>query len=219
VATMHGAQLEGYLNDKIPKPVVELDAKDGDKDIKVVNLAYEDWRVADQHVINFLLASVSKDVLAQIAMKETTVEAWQAIDAMFLLQTRARAVNTRLALSTVCKGNMTMAEYIGRMHSLGDGMAATGIPLDDDELFEYILTGLDEEYASLVSSVLAHLDPISVGEVYSPMLAFETRIDLHNKNNSSGSSANAVSRGRGRGGPVRSCYGGNHGGRGSNSPA
>jgi hypothetical protein len=46
-------------------------------------------------------------------------------------------VNTWLTLSTVHKSNMTMAEYVGRMHSLGDDLAAAGRSLDDDELVEY----------------------------------------------------------------------------------
>jgi hypothetical protein len=43
MATMHDARLEGYLGGKRPKPVAELDAKYGDKVIKVTNPAYEDW--------------------------------------------------------------------------------------------------------------------------------------------------------------------------------
>jgi hypothetical protein len=121
-------------------------------------------------------------------------------------------VNTRLALFTACKGSITVAEYVGRMRSLGDEMAAAGRTLDDDELVEYILTGLNEEYDSLVSSVLARADPISVGKLYSQMLTFEKRIDLRNKHNLSGSSANAASHGRGR--PGRSGYGGNWGWQG-----
>jgi hypothetical protein len=80
---------------------------------------------------------------------------------------------------------MATAEYIGRMKTLGDEMAAAGRKLEDDELVEYILTRLDEEYDSLASNVLARTDPISVSELYSLMLAFETRVDLHTKGNSS----------------------------------
>jgi hypothetical protein len=94
VATMRGARLEGYLNGKMPKPVAEFDTKDGDKIAKVINLTYEDWRAADQHVLSFLLASVSNDILVQIATKQTAAEAWQAIEAMFSSQTSVRAVNT-----------------------------------------------------------------------------------------------------------------------------
>jgi hypothetical protein len=113
---------------------------------------------------------------------------------------------------------MTVAEYVGKMKSLGDEMAAAGRPLEDDELVEYILTGLDEEFDSLVSSVLARSELITISELYSQMLAFETRIDLSNKGNTSGSSSNAASRGRGRGGPGRG-PGRGGGGRNSGPPA
>jgi hypothetical protein len=140
------------------------------------------------------------------------------IETMFSSQTRARAVNTRLALSTARKGSNTVAEYVGKMKSLGDEMAAAGRPLEDDELVEYILTGLDEEYDSVVSSALGRAEPISVSELYSQMLAFETRINLHNNGHSSGSLANVTNR-HGRGGFGRFGRGGGRGGRIPNPPA
>ncbi|WVZ54710.1 hypothetical protein U9M48_005468 [Paspalum notatum var. saurae] len=218
VATMRGARLEGYLTGKAVMPAAKLEEKVGDKTNKVPNPAYEDWVAADQQVLSFLLASVSKEVLIQISSKQTAAEAWRAIETMFSSQTRARAVNTRLALSTARKGSSTVAEYVGKMKSLGDEMAAAGRPLEDDELVEYILTCLDEEYDSVVSSALGRAEPISVSELYSQMLAFETRMNLRNNGHSSGSSANAANR-RGRGGPGRFGRGGGRGGRSPNPSA
>jgi hypothetical protein len=113
---------------------------------------------------------------------------------MFASKTRADTVNTGLALATTCKGAMTVTEYIGKMCSLSDKMAA---PLEDEELVEYILTGLDEEYYSVVSSVISHSESIYVSELYSQLLAFEACLDLRNKssNGMSGSSTNAAYRG------------------------
>jgi hypothetical protein len=135
----------------------------------VSNPAYKDWLVVDQQVHSFLLSLVSKDVLIQIATKKTAADAWRAIEAMFSSQTRAHAVNTCLALTTSYKGNMTVVDYVGKMKSLGDEMAAAGWTLEDDELVEYILTGLDEEFDSLISSVLACSELITVSELYSKM--------------------------------------------------
>nr|CAD1824304.1 unnamed protein product [Ananas comosus var. bracteatus] len=218
LATIRGARLEGYLTGKAVKPPVQIDGKDGDKIIKVDNPLYEDWLAADQQVLSYLLASVSKEVLAQVAAKQSAAEVWTAIEVMFASKTRARAVNTRLALATAQKGNMTVTEYVGKMRALGDEMAAAGRPLEDDELVEYILTGLDEEYDPVVSSVIGRSDAISVSELYSQMLAFETRLSLRNSGgHSSGSSANVANQ-RGRGGFGRSGRGG-RGGRFNNAPA
>jgi hypothetical protein len=56
-------------------------------------------------------------------------------------------------------------EYVVKMQALGDEMAAAGRPLEDEELVEYILTGLDDEYDSVVSSILARSEPVSVSEL------------------------------------------------------
>jgi hypothetical protein len=87
-------------------------------------------------------------------------------------------MNTRLALGTTRKGNLTVAEYFGKMKSLGDEMAAAGRPLDDEELTEYIITGLDEDYTLLVSVLCARVEPISISELYLQLLNFETRTGL-----------------------------------------
>lgn len=70
---------------------------------------------------------------------------------------------------------MTVSEYIGKMRSLADEMAVAGRKIDDEELLEYILIGLDHEYNSVVSSIVASKDPVTVREAYSQLLAFETR--------------------------------------------
>jgi hypothetical protein len=181
-ATMRGARLEGYLTGKTVKPTVEINDKDGDK---VSNPAYEDWLASDQQVLSFLLSSVSKEILAQIGTKQSAAEAWTIIETMFMSKTRARAVNTRLALATAQKGSSTVTEYVAKMRALGDEMAAAGRPLEDEELVEYILTGLADEYDSVVSSIFARSEPVSVSELYSQLLAFETRLDLRSNHNNS----------------------------------
>jgi hypothetical protein len=48
----------------------------------------------------------------------------------------------------------------------GDKLAAVGKPIDDDELIFYMFTGLDFEYNSVVSTLLAK-EVLTVGDVYS----------------------------------------------------
>jgi hypothetical protein len=67
-----------------------------------------------------------------------------------------------LALGNTCKGDMSVTEYFGKMKALGDEMKAVGRSLDDEELVEYIITGLDEEYTPLVSALCARVEPISI---------------------------------------------------------
>jgi hypothetical protein len=61
---------------------------------------------------------------------------------------------------------MRVTEYVSKMCGLGDEMTYAGKPLDDEEMVSYILAGLDIEFNSVVSAVLAHVEPISVNELY-----------------------------------------------------
>lgn len=83
------------------------------------------------------------------------------------------------------------------MKGLSDDMAAAGRPLDDEEIVEYILTGLDHELDPLVSALVAKVEPISLGELYAQLLSFETRMSLRHDGGQSGSSANYSGHGSG----------------------
>jgi hypothetical protein len=94
---------------------------------------------------------------------------------MFLSQMRARNVNTRLQLTMAQKGNLSIAGYINKMRSVADEMFTTGRIIEEEELVEYILVGLRSEYDPIVSTVIARTDAVPISELYSQLLAFETR--------------------------------------------
>jgi glutathionylspermidine synthase len=118
-------------------------------------------------VLSYLLSSVSRDILVQIAALPTTTAVWKHLETSFASQSRARVINTRMALATTQNGSSSAAEYVSKMKTLADEMASTGKKLDDEELISYILAGLDYEYNSLVSSIAARVEPVTLGDMYS----------------------------------------------------
>lgn len=200
---IRGARLVGYLDGSAAAPAEKITTETDEKETQVSNPAFDLWLEKDQQVLSYLLSSLSREILIHVASKETAAEVWKAIEQMFAAQTRAQAINTRIALATTKKGNMTIAEYVGKMKGLGDEMAAAGKHLDEEELVSYILTGLDLEYNSVVTTVTGRSDPITVGELYSQLLSFEQRINLLQGNqyqssasNQYQSSVNSAMRGR-----------------------
>jgi hypothetical protein len=67
---------------------------------------------------------------------------------------------------------MTVAAYLAKMQSLGNDIASAGKSLDDEDLVQYIPSGLDEDYNSIINSVLARAQPITVSELSAQMLSF-----------------------------------------------
>jgi hypothetical protein len=196
LATLRGARLDGYVTDKKKAPATELEEKQGDQKVMVANPEYEDWLASDQQVFSFILASVSKEILAWIATATTVAQAWEKLEEQFTSQTRACAITTRMALATSCKGSLSFAEYLAKMQGLANDMVAAGKALDDEDLVQYILSILDEDYDSVVNSVLARPIPITVSELAAQMISFEARVDLR-RNGGSSSSVNFAKHGRG----------------------
>lgn len=130
------------------------------------------------------------------------VKLWSAVEEMYFSKNRAKAVNTRLTLAIAQKGSQSVAEYVSKKRTLGDEMAAA-----DRKLVEYILTVLSFDFNPIISSLLARKETVTVSEVYTQLLAFETPMELWGSGNFN-SSANAANRG--------SCGGGSNRGRGPN---
>jgi hypothetical protein len=109
----------------------------------VPNLAFATWKAQEKHVLSYLLTSVSRDVLVQVAVLTSAHDVWKHIEMLFASQSRAWVINTWMALATTQKGSSTIAEYISNMKTLADDMASAGKKLDDEELCSYILASLD----------------------------------------------------------------------------
>lgn len=192
-----GAQLQGYLDGSTPAPPATIAVKTGDKETMADNPEYAQWVAHDQQVLSYLLTTMTRDVMMQVATATTAARLWTAVGEIYSSQTRAWAVNTRIALATPKKGNLFAQEYVGKMKALTDEMAVGGTPLSIDELTSYILTGLDqEEYNPLVSAILMRVEPISYSELLAQILSYESRLDLQRGGgNGAGSSVNSASRG------------------------
>jgi hypothetical protein len=171
LAVLRSAQLVGFLNGSSKAPVdkIKIKSQKGtEADFEeVLNPAYEAWKVQEQQVLSYLLTSVSRDILVQIAALLSATAVWSHIETSFASQSRARVINNRMALATSQKGTSTVAEYISKIKTLADEMASADKKLDDEELCSYILAGLDYEYNSIVSSIAARVDPVTLGELYS----------------------------------------------------
>ena len=200
---IRGAQLMGILEGKIPAPpqLIEVENAEKKKE-KVPNPEYVSWLAKDQQLLGYLINSLGKDVLAQVATIESAAQLWEALEKMFSAQSRARVSNLRLQLANLKKGSMTSTAYFSKMTTIKDELAAIGKPVDDEEVVTQILNGLDYDYNPFVSSVLGRTDQISLDDLYSDLLAYDARLEMYREAQGGGqqqymSSANSASRGRG----------------------
>jgi hypothetical protein len=66
-----------------------------------------------------------------------------------------------------------MQEYFSKMCGHADELATTGSPLGNEVFVSYVLAGPDDYFDPMVSAVVAHVEPISLADLCSHMLAHE----------------------------------------------
>ena len=144
-----GANLHGFLDGSVKAPATTITEGTGDAATTVPNPEYAQWWGLDQKVLGLLLSSMEEDIASQLIGCKTAAAVWSSVHAMFGAQSRANVRHVRRQLQSLRKENMTAAEYMHKMKNLADIMAAAGSPLSDDELVDYIITGLGPDYNSI----------------------------------------------------------------------
>ena len=78
---LRGAQLIGYVDGTVQAPAVEID--DDKEKKKVPNPAYVQWLTQDQQVFSYLVSSLSREVLTQVATCTYAAQLWKALEDMY----------------------------------------------------------------------------------------------------------------------------------------
>ena len=101
---LRGAQVTGLLDGSDVAPPKTVQREQTDKTVTTEpNPLYAQWISKDQQVLSHLLNSLSTEILAQVASKETTFDLWTAITTLFSSQSQSRITNLRIAITNTKK--------------------------------------------------------------------------------------------------------------------
>jgi hypothetical protein len=165
----------GLLDGSDCCPAEFLDAEDSEKKaIKISNPAYDTWIMRDQHVVSYLVNSLAEDVLPHVFGLSTAATVWRALNNLYAAQSKSRVSTIRGALTNTKKLDMTAQQYITKMKGYASELAAAGKPVDDDELKDYIMNGLDGSFSNLVAAI-NDVPSTSLNDMCSQILSCETR--------------------------------------------
>ena len=189
-----GAHLHGFLDNSVPAPAKTVTEGTGDAAKVVPNPEYARWWGLDQKVLGLLLSSMEEDIATQLIGCKTAAAVWTAVHTMFGAQNRANVRHIRKKLQTTRKGDMSAAMYMHTMKSFADAMATAGAPITDDELVDYIITGLGPSYNSIAGALTVGNVSVTYADFYSHVLSFEGLQAQQAETVEWSSSANAASR-------------------------
>ncbi|KAF5460707.1 hypothetical protein F2P56_020557 [Juglans regia] len=175
---LKGQKVFGYLDGSLTPPSKELVAENG---TTTLNPLFDIWETQDNLIVSCLNASLTDEVIAQVALCTTSHEVWIALTSSFASQSRAQIIQVQTQLSTARKTNQTVSEYFIHIKRLADNLAIAGQPLNTDDTITYLLAGLGPEYDSLVTIISARDASLTLEEVYSMLLTCEARIAHHSQ--------------------------------------
>ena len=73
---------------------------------------------------------------------------------------------------------MSIIDYFAKMKRISDSLALAGKPVKVNNFVQHVLTGLySSDYESLVTTVLARGDNISLDDFYSLLLSHENQVE------------------------------------------
>ncbi|KAK1645128.1 hypothetical protein QYE76_062933 [Lolium multiflorum] len=135
---------------------------------------------------------MSEEIASQLLGCSTAAAVWTSIHAMFSAQSRASVRHLRRQIQAL---RMTASEYMHKVKAMADAMTAVGSPLRDDEIIDYMLTGLGSPFNPIVASLNVITTPVTTASFYSMVLNFEAlQLSQQAENEEWTSSANATMR-------------------------
>ncbi|GMN71348.1 hypothetical protein TIFTF001_053389 [Ficus carica] len=163
--------LEEYIDGSYPCPPKLIDPQN-----RVQNPEYTTWRRFNRIIMSWIYASLTEEVMGQIVEYTTALEIWNALEQIYSSASMARIIELRNQLQFLKKGRMTAMEYIQKLKSLCNTLAAIGVPVSRNDNLIYMFNGLDK-YNPFVSSIQNQPDFPSIQEVHSLFLSYESCLE------------------------------------------
>jgi hypothetical protein len=178
VPYLRGQHLYGFIDGTKPAPSSSVTAHTSDT-AAVPNPEFYTWHTQDQMILSALISSLSETVLAHVVKCTTSRAVWLCLERMFTSQSRARSMQIHHQLSTLKKGDSSMADFYHKFTSLADTLAAIDQPLKDYDLVSFFLVGLGSDYDALVTAIQQRRGDVTLDEFYGDFLSHELRLAQH----------------------------------------
>ncbi|PKU62867.1 Retrovirus-related Pol polyprotein from transposon TNT 1-94 [Dendrobium catenatum] len=168
-------------------------------------ISFKNWNHLDQNLAAALYSVISPSILPYVLSLDHCADIWDTLARHLQSNTRSRTIQLRNELHHLSMKNQTMSQYLLAVKSVVDAIAATGSPLDPEEVIFYTLNGLPPQYQSFKTSIRTNLQPLSLDDLYTLLcseelnIAQETAFALQNLHINDSSTALTAYRGRGRG--------------------
>jgi hypothetical protein len=111
---VQATQLDDLLTGEEKEPDKEITFVINEKSVKQRNPAYTTWMERDQATLGYLLSSLTHETLMHVSCCTYSAQAWRMLTNLYASQSRAHAVNTRIALTMTKKLHLLVTNYYAK---------------------------------------------------------------------------------------------------------
>jgi hypothetical protein len=115
LSAIRTAQLEDHLTGVDLPLEKDISAVFDGKAVQQHDPAYSAWVARDQAVLGYLLSMLTHETLMHVSRCSSSTQALCTLADLYSSQTRARSVNTRIALATTKKQQLSVTDYYTKM--------------------------------------------------------------------------------------------------------
>ncbi|KAF8364907.1 hypothetical protein HHK36_033117 [Tetracentron sinense] len=160
--------LFGFVDGSITPPSPQL--------AENLNPEYHLWRKTDQFILSSLNATLTPSVSTHTIDLSTSKAVWVALETTFAQHSGVQSMHLRGELQSIKKGIFSIADFLLKIKSLADSLAAINLPISDDDLVHHTLHGLSADYEAFITAVSNRVEPITFEELRAWLLQHEQRL-------------------------------------------
>jgi hypothetical protein len=129
VSYLRGQHLYGFIDGTKPAPPHSLAIQASGTTAIIPNPYFYTWHTQDQMILSALISSLFETMLAHVVKCTTSRDVLLCLERMFTSQSRAHSMQIHHQISTLKKGDSSIADFYHKFTSLADTLTAIDQPL------------------------------------------------------------------------------------------
>ena len=135
LAAVRAFDLEDFVLNpsKCPPRFVQTRLDKSEEIVQLLNEEHLIWKKTDKLLVCWLFLTLSESIFGQVTHCTIAYGIWKTLENLFAQQSKARALQLRHEIQNTKKGNLTISEYVLKMKTISESLAAAGQALSEEE--------------------------------------------------------------------------------------
>lgn len=128
------------------------------------------WTRQDRLLFGALIGTLSPNLVPLVSHVRNSKSLWDVLHRTYALPSRGHIKQVKDQFHRITKSSLSITDYMQAIKSCADRLAALGKPIEQEDLIDKVLSGLDESYSPVVESVNARDATISFEELHEKLI-------------------------------------------------